>query len=195
MGGFGSGQRRSSWKVSTSDCYRLDVRWLHRKGLLFPGGYFPLTWTRNGEPTGSIGLWSETDRVILRYRHHRFDEPWKEQEYPVMLEWTPCNYGGTRVWFRCPIWSCGRRVAVLYGNGMFACRQCHQLAYESQREQPYSRALSHAQAIVERLSGAWADGFPDKPKGMHWRTYSGLFREYEDAQHRSWPPWLLRQIE
>jgi len=115
-------------------------------------------------------LRSERDRVILSYRHRRFDEPWKEQEYPVMLEWTPCNYGGMRIWFRCPIWSCGRRVAVLYGNGMFACRQCHQLAYESQREQPYNRAFSRAQAIVETLGGTWADGFPDKPKGMHWRT-------------------------
>ena len=194
MGAFASGRRRSSWKVTTSDCYRLDVRWLQRKGLLWPGGYFPLAWSRNGEPTGSIKLRSETDRVILRYRHRRFDEPWKQQEYPVMLEWTPCNYGGTRVWFRCPISGCGRRVAVLYGNGIYACRQCHRLAYESQREQPYSRALSRAQAVVEKLGGTWTEGFPDKPKGMHWNTYSRLYREYEDAQYRSWPPWLPKLI-
>lgn len=125
MGGYGSGRRWSSCKDTTSGYLRLDVRWLQRKGLLWAGGYFPLTWSRNGEPSGSINLRSETDRVILRYRHRRFDEPWKQQEYPVMLAWTPCNYGGTRVWFRCPIRGCGRRVAILYGSGIFACRQCH----------------------------------------------------------------------
>jgi len=170
------------------------VRWLQRKGLLWPGGYFPLTWSRNGETTGSIKLQSKTDRVILRYRHRRFDEPWEEQEYPVTLEWTPCNYGGTRVWFRCPTRACGRRVAILYGSGIFACRQCHQLAYESQRERPYNRALSRAQGIVEKLGGKWAEGFPDRPKGMHWNTYSRLYREYEDAQNRSWPPWLPKWL-
>ena len=100
MGGFGGGRTRRSLTITTSDCYRLDVRWLHRKGLLRPGEAFPLTWSRNGEPCGSINLRSETDRVVLRYRHRRFDEPWEPQEYPVMPEWTPCIYGGTRVWFR-----------------------------------------------------------------------------------------------
>jgi len=39
-----------------------------------------------------------------------------------------------------------------------------------------------------------AEDFPDKPKGMHWRTYDLLCREAEDAQNRSCPPWLIRQI-
>jgi len=39
-----------------------------------------------------------------------------------------------------------------------------------------------------------AEDFPDKPKGMHWRTYDRLCREAEDAQNRSCPPWLIRQI-
>jgi hypothetical protein len=26
----------------------------------------------------------------------------RNQKYPVQLEWTACNYGGSRVWFRCP---------------------------------------------------------------------------------------------
>ena len=101
---------------------------------------------------------------------------------------------GSDVWFRCPVWGCGRRVAVLYGIEISACRQCHQLTYESQRERPYSRALTRAQAIVETLGGTWAEGFPDKPKRMHWRKYSPLFGEYEDAQNRSWPPWLPRYL-
>ena len=89
-----------------------------------------------------------------------------------------------------------RRVAVVYGGSIFACRHCYQLAYDSQREAAYSRALSRAQAIRMKLGGSpnMAEDFPDKPKGMHWRTYDLLCREAEDAQNRSCPPWLIRQI-
>ena len=123
------------------------------------------------------------DRVILRYRHRRFDEPGKQEEYPAWLDWTPCNYGGSRPWFHCPARGCGRRVAILYGGGIFACRDCHQLAYESQRE-PNGRALSRAQAIREKLgrSASMSEDVPDEPRGMHWRTYNRLVLQYEEAQ-------------
>ena len=166
------------------------MRWLQRKGLLLPGRFSSLTWSRGGEKCGSIKLWSEIDRVILSYSHRRYDEPWKAEEYPVAIERTPCHYGGSRAWFRCPATGCGRRVAVLYGGEIYACRHCHQLAYESQRERPYRRALSRAQAIVERLGGTWAEGFPDRPKGMHHRTYRRLQMKYEYAEALLWPPWL-----
>ena len=45
--------------------------------------------------------------------------------------------------------------------------------------------LSRAQGIVEKLGGTWAEGFPDKPKGMHSRTYWQLAREYQDALNES----------
>ena len=156
-----------------------------------PGRYSPVRWSLNGEPSGSINLRSKIDRVILSYKHRHYDEPWKAEEYPVTIEWTPCHYGGSRAWFRCPATRCGRRVAVLYGGEVYACRHCHQLAYESQRERPYRRALSRAQAIVERLGGTWAEGVPDRPKGMHHHTYRRLLEKYEYAEARSWPQWLL----
>ena len=193
MGGYGSG-RRWSCKATTSGYYRLDVRWLQRKGLLLPGRYSPLTWSRDGQPIGRINLRSEIDRVILSYRHRRLDESWQEREYSVTLEWTRCYYGGSRPWFRCPASGCGHRVAVLYGSVIYACRQSHQLADESQREPAYRRALGRAQAIIERLGGTWADGFPDRPKGMHYRTYRHLLQRYEYAEACSWPPSLLKAL-
>ena len=187
-------RRWSSCKATTSDCYRLDVRWLQREGLLLPGRYSPLTWSCNGEPPGSINLRSEIVRVILSYRHRRLDESWQEREYSVTLEWTRCHYGGSRPWFRCPANGCGRRVTVLYGGGIYAYRQCHQLVYESKREPPYRRALSRAQAIIKRLGGTWAEGFPDKPKGMHHGTYRRLAQQSEYAQACSWAPSLLNAL-
>ncbi len=52
----------------------------------------------------------------------------------IDLEWTSCNYGGSRPWFICPGEGCGRRVAILYGPTLPPlCRQCRGLCYASQR--------------------------------------------------------------
>jgi len=104
-----------------------------------------------------------------------------------MLEWVSCNYGGRRAWFRCPTSDCGRRVAILYLRGTFACRHCHQLGYASQRIQPWERALAQAQAIRERMGGTASmyEPFPNKPRGMHWPTY-------DHADANSWPGWIRR---
>lgn len=117
-------------------------------------------------------------------------------EYQVQLEWTPCHYGGTRAWFRCPAAGCGRRVAVLYGGRIFACRHCHQLAYDSQNQTVHSRALGRTQAIRMKLGGSPSllEDFPGKPKGMHWRTYYRLRAQADEAEDRSWPPWLLKMM-
>jgi hypothetical protein len=187
---------RHSTKNTTSYHRRLDIRLLRRKGFLQPQGWVSLNWLVNGEVVGSIEICSEFDRLILNYKHRRYGEEWKSEKYPVFLDRTHCNFGGERVWFRCPARGCSRRVAVLYLGSIFACRHCLDLAYDSQREAPHNRALSRVQAIREKLggSGSTADDFPDKPKGMHWRTYDRLCMEAEEAQNRSWPPWLLKQF-
>ena len=61
--------------------------------------------------------------------------------FPV--EWTRCTFGGRRPWFIC---SCGKRVAKLYGGGIFiGCRHCYNMIYECQRRGEKSRALSGVQ--------------------------------------------------
>lgn len=162
----------------------LDVRRWQREGYLEPGRRFGWQWTRDGETVASIQVRAESDRVILSYRHQqRGGGEWKSEDYPVYLDRTPCTYGGTRVWFRCPARGCGRRVAILYGGAIFACRHCYRLAYPSQREAPYSRATRRAYKIWARLG--WEPGTlndPDwrKPKGMHQRTYERLAAEAEE---------------
>lgn len=83
---------------------------------------------------------------------------------------------------------------MLWGGEIFACGQCHNLAYESQNETAHSRALSKAQAIRVKLGGdpGLIYDFPQKPRGMHWRTYYRLKAKADEAESRSWPPWVLR---
>src|SRR5215831_7092426 len=118
---MGSGYRCRSGKNTTSDYHALDIRWLHRKGLLLPGRDSSVRWSRNDEETGSIGVTAELDSARLSYRHAPYGGDWESKEYSVSIDWTPCNYGGSRPWFRCPVLGCGRRVAILYGGGIFAC--------------------------------------------------------------------------
>jgi hypothetical protein len=183
MGGPGSGRR---WRFDAAACtdayHRIDVRRWQRDGFLTPGRAFNWQWTRNGGTAAWISVRTEADRVVMSYRHRRDGGEWKGEEHPVRLDWTPCTYGGQRVWFLCPVAGCGRRVALLYGGPVFACRHCHRLAYRCQREAFHERAARRADKIRARLG--WAPGIlndaGDKPKGMRWRTFGRLVGEHED---------------
>jgi hypothetical protein len=124
--------------------------------------------------------------VILAYKHRSGYEEWKDEEYPVEISYTKCNFGGERRWFLCPARGCGRRVAVLYGGGIFARRYCRQPVYECQREAPHYRALRKAQNLSIRLGGTGCiDEIVFKPKGMHRRTFDRLERKYAYAARRA----------
>jgi hypothetical protein len=187
MGGMGSGSwYRFNKKTTTDECQSIDVRYLHRNGLLQPGRSFSLRWSRAGRQIGSVGGVTHDDRVTFFYRHRTgMGGEWEEVRERVPLEWTPCNFGGERPWFLCPGADCSRRVAVLYGPGRyFLCRHCYDLPYESQRENKMHRALRKAQKIRERLGGTanMTEPFPEKPKGMHWRSYQRLWLEHHEAE-------------
>jgi hypothetical protein len=165
------------------------VRYLYREGLLKPRRSFSLRWSRAGRETGSIrGVVSgdgRPEQITLLYRHRSgASREWEDVQEPVSFEWTACTFGGERPWFICPGAGCGRRVALLYGPGRyFLCRHCYDLVYESQRENAMYRALRRAQTIRERLGGSanMMKSFPEKPKGMHWKTYERLWWEHHEA--------------
>lgn len=171
MGSSNSGNHGG--KSCTADKRALDVRKLQRDGLLKPGQCFNLTWSRNGKPEANIDTQVHTDHVKLIYQARQNDGEPQNMNYPVRLAWTPCNYGGQRAWWLCPVAGCGRRVAVLYGGAVFACRHCQKLAYKCQRETPDERATRRANKLRDRLD--WVPGIlhgaGGKPKGMHWQTF------------------------
>ncbi len=187
MGGVGSGNwYRLDKKGTTDGCHTLDVRDLYRDGLLKTGSSFSTRWLRGDRQTGSISGFVYHDRVILSYRQRSgLGSEWEDVKEPISLEWTPCNFGGERPWFICPGARCGRRVALLYGLGKyFLCRHCYDLRYESQREDKTHRALRRAQKIRQCLGGSAniMEAFPEKPKGMHLKTYMRLFWEHHEAE-------------
>jgi len=138
-------------------------------------------WTRDGETVASIQMQAAQDCVILIYRHRRGSGEWKDEQYPVRIVRTPCNIGGERPWFICPVVGCGRRVAILYGGGIFACRHCYQLAYASAREDVGDRAARRADRLRARLG--WEPGILNgnggKPKWMRRRTFERLATEHD----------------
>ena len=93
--------------------------------------------------------------------------------------------------------ACYRRVALLYLSGRhFLCRHCHDLTYASRRESKGYAALHKCQRIRRKLGGSanMTKPFPEKPKGMHWRTYSRLFFEHEGAE-REYTRYMIADVE
>lgn len=184
MGGLGSGRRCD--KSTTDTARKLDVRQLKRDGLLKPGLAFAWNWSRNGETTASINILTSMDRITLDYRIRSHGEEWQSMRYPVGVVWTGLHFGGGRPWFLCPAQGCDRRVALLYFDGVFACRHCHRLAYQSQRETSIDRSGRRANGLRAKLGWKLGilNGAGGKPKGMHWRTFAQL-RESHDAHAKA----------
>lgn len=184
MGGSNSGRRCG--KPTTDDMRALDVRQLHRAGVLTPGNVCGWNWLRNGQTTATVTICTRTDHVVVSYQQSWRGGPWQAYKNTIKLAWTACHYGGQRPWWLCP--SCGRRVALLYcGQGCYACRKCFDLAYRSQRETDEDLAIRRARAIRARLG--WPPGILQlpggKPKGMHWSTYLRLVEAHTQHSHEA----------
>lgn len=140
----------------------VDLAWLSRSGKF--DDRTPRTWKYSGgglEITAYPGPWAvefHTEGHIHR----------------IALTHTETRFGGRRPWFACP--HCQKRRRVLhYVRKSFACRECLDLRYSSQIEDPLSRAARQRRRLIEKVGG-YDPGrdFPVKPKGMHWKTYRAL---------------------
>ena len=79
-------------RATCEACKSIDVRRWHREGRLRPGLMFVLSWTRGGEPSGSITVRTELDAVILSSQvFERGGDQWEAIEQRVPITWTPCN--------------------------------------------------------------------------------------------------------
>lgn len=135
MGGAGSTRwDQTITRRSTEGLLRLDMRALARQGALDPGTSRMVSW----DESASI-LVNSLTKTVLALRYSVIDGTGKRSAVDelMVIDTTPCTFGGERAWVRCP--GCGTRRAVLYAlNGLFRCRLCHRLAYASTR-----RAVKH----------------------------------------------------
>lgn len=183
MGGWGSGSyyRIKSTKGTIESSLPLDIRELKRKSLLVPGGMITSKWSRGGNVHSSIGAIVYKDHLLLRYTHKKIEEV----EQKIYFTYTPCNYGGERIWFQCPF--CGRRCAVIYSCGKyFACRVCGDLTYQTCNETPMDRRFSKANKLRKRIEadpGAFNSLPYFKPKGMHQTTWARIRNEIQCLEH------------
>ena len=190
MGGFGSTRWNGHVKKTTvEDCLTLSMGVVGQfEGLQERrpyGGTIKWTKVRTGEVTARIGYafrpleegYTWDGRLRLKYTITRppgsdRDEDKTEVEQGINLETTPCNFGGKRWWFRCPLVKngepCGRRCFKLYdppGQDYFGCRECYDLTYESAQtahefDTLYAHIADDMDAPFELVKNALADGPP-----------------------------------
>ena len=138
---------RWSWnkKTTVEECHSISTTFLKQHDYFCGFRSGGMKWTNSrGEETGSVSFsvkvneWS--GEIRFQYTNTSHSTGQKENlDYPVRLTFTPCNYGGKRWWFICPLVKngvpCSRRVSKLYLNGKyFGCRHCYDLTYTSAQE-------------------------------------------------------------
>jgi hypothetical protein len=116
------------------------------------------------------------------------DGNWQTMTQYIKVDCVPgrFRFSGSRPYFRC--W-CDRRAVKLYqrGYGFHRCRQCHQLVYQSHRQDACDRAFRRIGKIKARLGGDpdYEAPFPPKPGDMWRRTYERRCHEYIEAEKRA----------
>jgi hypothetical protein len=196
--------RSGSGGPTVEGCLRLDIDKMMRWGVIQPGDHLFSEMTFN----------VNDDKLIIKFesRLDELQESWLRLQYAIDDYWigkthqvddkillvsTQPSFGGLRWWFLCP--RLHRRVRKLYlplGVRHFRSRQAYGLAYASQRETAYDRAMRRAQKLWRRLGGDPADSdYPAKPKRMRWTTYNRLMgeliaaeREVDDMLVARWFP-------
>lgn len=180
MGGSGSGRYGGFRATTTKDMTDIDLAWLRKEGILSRWGWSTISWSRGGNNYVSIRIKPEEHGLNVSYTVAEGEEKRPINEF-IPYSYTNTNFEGSRQWFQCP--SCLKRCRIIYGGTYFRCRHCYGLKYDSQYEHSWSRATDKSFKIRQKLGcdGGIDDPFPEKPKGMHWKTYNQLVAEYEQG--------------
>ena len=138
-------------KTTVDEATQLSIFKLKEFGLLCGYSRDTLTWTRRSSGhKSSIGIVVDIKELYAKVNYTNTNGRTGEKtdlDYKINLTTTPCNFGGVRYWFRCPIVKdgqyCGCRTGALYiagGGKYFGCRDCYNLSYESRNESRLGRS-------------------------------------------------------
>ncbi len=169
------------WKVKKKHCARkicsnllsIDAFKLYKGNTMTGFGVSPLDIRADARP----------DHLKITYRKR------KEHSYTIPIDKLPCNYGGFRYFFKCPL--CEKRMRFLYfaEQSLFICRGCLNLGYNSQRLRPTKRYDYMSEKVKKLVQSKGGDlkGYK-KPSRMHKETYDMLRSKefyYESKSHQA----------
>jgi hypothetical protein len=99
----------------------IDILHWYQLGYLQCPAKFSWVWTRDSERVAFLVAENNGALLHLEYSGQAADGKWHEIQQCVVIDWTPCWFGGERPWFLC---DCGRKAVALYaGRGKFACQK------------------------------------------------------------------------
>lgn len=195
----------STWSAPTADsCFALRVEAVaSRLAQTEAGMWVLMEWERPphegwakprnaGRPVGGLRCWVTREQDAFRLELRRRDGSRCEQF--VRFAYSKQHFGGRRSWFECPGLDgqrCGRRVGMLWLGREFACRGCHGLVYESQREDAIDRAHRRSAMARLRLGAAPCEAhfmgrIPERPPRMRRRTYVRMCEKVREADRAAW---------
>ena len=175
-------------KTTVEQATQLSIFKLKEFGLLRGYCLSTLTWTRSllGQKS-SIGILVDTEDLYAKVNYTITDRNTGKKtdyDYKISLTTTPCNYGGVRYWFICPLNKsgvyCGRRTGTLYlasGGHYFGCRHCYDLSYDSRNE--------------SRLGRFGGIGYPIKAE----RLYEELYKKTKRWTYKGKPTKKARKLK
>jgi hypothetical protein len=170
-----SGRGVWSRKTRVDEVRSIDILDLQRKEVFSKDSSWSWTstWSRSGEVIASVSYRVEAGKngpSGLRFMYAITDTDTgekKDYNYVIPVDATPCNYGGKRWWYVCPLVmngrSCRRRCRIVYmppGAEYFGCRECYQLTYESRQRhrekfyEGFEKPYKAAEALQEELARA-----------------------------------------
>lgn len=130
---------------TVEECKAVSVKFLRKLGYFRKLQSGTITWSCQGQEIGSMEIEAKAKgserylRVHYSHTNRRTGEK-TDHDYNIQLVSSPCNLGGKRWWFVCPLTvddiPCGRRVGALYfaGGPYLGCRHCYDLTYRSCQE-------------------------------------------------------------
>jgi hypothetical protein len=154
-----------------NEALQLNISKLKGWGYLDPEQFKSgiLNWSRNGNPTGSISIWvntnSEQPYIELDYKYR--DEP---RNYKVYLTSTRSNLNKGKIWyFICP--KTNKRCRILYSiGGYFLHREAFNgCMYETQTQSKSYRNLDKTLGAYFRADNLYSELYKKNFK----KTYAG----------------------
>ena len=195
----GSGRGVVSKKLLVQEVCGLDIVILQRRGVFESGPDMRWTssWKMGDEVFGGMAyeLIENFDGPaglrLLYHLKHRSDDS-EKFDYPVWIESSPCNYGGFRWWFICPLQAgqnCVHRCRVIYitpHNDHFGCRECSALTYECRQKHRdfYYEYLHKPQARLEIAKKNLRSRSPKK-MGLALQEIALMRRRFEEFERLS----------